>query len=230
VKKLFFTIDDLATRWAVPASQIGELGAEGLLQFGVYFDGMLHVEVGEYGPLPDLHFTVESSGLWSGFIPINKDTVATCWLHGGTEHIQIPNTACGKVVRVISYIPRDPDVDKEHRLLVSASDLEKFEREHEAPTNTADECAEHPSVPDKWSRGMRLIAWDVANSIVNAGGKLSGPALLAGMQTAYGVRRRGDTLVANSSDATLLHGEVEVKPSTVKRDWVSQIKRLLEHD
>lgn len=226
MEKMFFTVDDLAMRWGVPPSQIGELGAEGLMQFGVYLDGDLFVEIGHYGATPEFLFEVESTAVLSGFVPVTSDTAASCWLRGFTDNIAVPNTDCGKTVRVVNYIPRDANVDSGLRLMVSAAALEKYEKMNRPDViNTAPTTC--VKAPDKWSRGMKLVAWDVAHGLVNGGHTLSGPALWEGMAKDDRVKPSGNTLRFKVADAKLKTGEAEVKESTIKKDWFGQLKKLL---
>lgn len=130
----FFTVDELVRRWGVSADVIGAYGAAGRLQFGVFVTGLLHVEIGDYGPAPDYEFRIEASGSWSGFVPISSKTVAAAWQSGSVERIDIPNTDCGKVVRVVSLIPYDMQ-ETEMMLLVDAEELARFERAERAPVS-----------------------------------------------------------------------------------------------
>lgn len=124
----YFKIDDVANRWGLSRDAVMSYGIAGQLKFGLFATGLLHVEVGSYGTPPKYDFIVESSGFWSGFIPIKPEMVAALYLNGGTDHWQIPDTSCGKSVCVLEYIPHD-ECDESPTLLVAGEEVERFERE-----------------------------------------------------------------------------------------------------
>lgn len=125
INQPFFTVQDIASRWGVSESHVFSLGAAGCLKFGVFIPGAIHVEIGSYSP-ENNDFEVESSGLWSGFIPVSAEMVASIWQSGAASRLSIPNTDCGKAVCVISDVPFD-ECDQTRKLLVAGDDLEKFE-------------------------------------------------------------------------------------------------------
>jgi hypothetical protein len=234
MKPLFFTADDLAKRWGVTPEQVLQYGAEGLLQFGVYVDGFLMVEIGKSSPYPEMEFAKEASGPWSGFIPVKKSMVARCWLHGGTEIIEIPDTDCGKEVRVLDYIPypHPPGGEQSFRLLVSADDLDKFEQRN-GLCSPIDEnaCDNESEAPQAWNVGMRRVAWEVARKFWEKNGRVSWSPLFDEMMTRTDVNivDKGDKkeLQYCGSEFGAFKSET-VLESTVKNDWASQLNKLFK--
>ena len=146
----YFTINELSSRWGLSVDAIGGLGADGYIRFGVYITGLLLVEIGTYGPGPDYKFIVEDAAQWSGFVPVTPRTVARAWTNRKTERLEIPDTNCGKVVRVVSLITSEEN-DEGPLLLVAADDVEKFERQREVdkPTTVIVPMKE-PKQKDDW--------------------------------------------------------------------------------
>lgn len=145
ISQPFFTIQELASRWGVSESAVFSLGANGSLQFGIFVPGFIHVEIGSHGT-ENHEFEVESAGFWSGFIPIAANMVTSVWQNGKASRLTIPDTDCGKVVRVVSDIPFD-EFDQSSKLFVAQDDLEKFELTHRVaadnnPTSALSPCNE----------------------------------------------------------------------------------------
>ena len=87
--------------------------------------------------------------------------------------------------------------------------------------------ANEKEAPEKWARGLKLIAWRAALKLSEGGSKVSGPALWEEMVKADSVSVSTNTLRYKAADAKLTQGEAEVKSTTVQRDWVRQLKQLL---
>ena len=82
------------------------------------------------------------------------------------------------------------------------------------------------SPPEKWARGLKLVAWNVASNLVKEGNKITAPAMWEGMALANHVKVSSNTLRYQLANAKLIGGEAEVKESTVKKDWCGQLKSL----
>lgn len=82
------------------------------------------------------------------------------------------------------------------------------------------------TAPAKWSRGMKGIAWQVAQELVSGGNAITGPALWEGMVAHGGAAVSGNVIRFKAADAKLSSGETEVMASTVKKDWCGQLKKV----
>lgn len=211
-------------------------GITGQLKFGLYATGMLYVEIGSYGLRPDSDFIVESSGLWSGFIPIKPEMVAALYFNGATDYWQIPNTDCGKSVHVLEYIPID-GCDESPTLLITGDEVERFEFEVmgfcDKPSALVDVDkvarkgdSEASEPPKEWARGIRRVAFCAARGIVHRGDKLTAGGLEQAMLDSRMVELKGDEYQLKSTDAGLGEREMKAKPKTIA-GWVTTLKKLL---
>ena len=91
------------------------------------------------------------------------------------------------------------------------------------------ECGEAAEIscPDKWSRGLKRIAWDVACGLLEGGRKITGKALLDGITKHDAVRFDHDLVIYKSVNASLKGGEVSASNKTVMGDWRKQLEQLL---
>lgn len=96
----------------------------------------------------------------------------------------------------------------------------------------ADTLADHSRVqspangdtaPKKWSRGLKLVAFECACAILREGKTLNTGSLDARMRSDERVTASGCTLQYSRTDASLKRGEDEVKVTTLA-NWVTAIK------
>lgn len=134
MQKLYFTPDELARRWSLSTDDVCRLGAEGILQFGLYIDEAISLEFGRHEP-PDYAFKVEDSGIFSpGFYPITARAVLQImsrhWIDLDEMLNIFPDTDSGLSVRVKSWMLWGQDAPGEHKgvpLLVAAEEVERYE-------------------------------------------------------------------------------------------------------
>lgn len=86
-------------------------------------------------------------------------------------------------------------------------------------------------IPDQWKRGLKLVAYSCARTIVQEGKNLSGPALWDAVAADSRVKIR-DTRTAeySNSDASMTGGEVSATADTIKKDWRKQLETLFLAD
>lgn len=218
----YFKIDELANRWGVSSGAVMSYGIDGQLRFGLFVTGLLRVEVGEYVQQPSFPFVVESSGCWSGFIPIKTEMVAALYLNGETDRWQIPDTDCGKSVRVISYIPND-ECNTAPTLMIAGDEVERFERE------TMGGCATTGSSPcqsEDWEQGIRNAAWMAAVAIAKRNDKLTPNGLEKQMIDNGDVELIEGAYHLKNPACGLTDRQTSAKPKTIA-GWVTELKKLV---
>lgn len=131
MQKLYFTPNELAIRWDLSCDDVCMLGAEGLIQFGIYVDTPIMLELGSYEP-PNYAFQKKDEGIFSpGFFPITKRAVLHIMSHRSIDMETMtnifPNTECGLVIRVASWMSFGEGDHKGVPLLVTAEEVERYE-------------------------------------------------------------------------------------------------------
>ena len=82
-------------------------------------------------------------------------------------------------------------------------------------------------IPDKWRMGLKLVAWECAAAIIDAGNSLTGPALWDAIAASERVKVTNDVAMFKDNNASLVGGEVSAKATTIKKDWHGQLKKLI---
>ena len=228
----YFKIDEIATRWALSRDAVMSYGIDGQLKFGLFATGNLHVEVGSFGPPPDFDFAVESSGFWSGFIPIKPEMVAALHLNGASDRWHIPDTDGGKSVRALAYVPHD-ECDEGPRLMVAGNEVERFEREVLQACEKPAACPLSGAggvSPDEWKRGLKLFAWQEAAKLVERENALPGPALWLALCSRDDVKVKGrdsDKIEPKTIQNGWVRGEVGISKTQVCGQWRTKLENLL---
>lgn len=97
------------------------------------------------------------------------------------------------------------------------------------PMGNSKKSAQNQScAPEKWSRGLKLVAWESASSILSESKILNAGILEDRMRKDGRVAVSGEILQFNIPDASLKRGEDEVKVTTLA-NWVTAIKREREN-
>jgi hypothetical protein len=80
----------------------------------------------------------------------------------------------------------------------------------------------------KWSRGLKLVAWECAGRLRKDEGTITGPALWDAMCADARVQiKESESLVFKSNTTSLTGGEVSAKAKTIRGDWRQQLADLL---
>lgn len=223
----YFKADDLAKRWGISKDEVLSFGAAGELQFGVFMNGVLPIEICERSGPPAYESVVIDKGVWSGFVPVRPEMVAEIWIQGKTTCLQIPDTNCGRQVIPGDYIPSS-ECDEGPMLIVDRQEVERFEQSAEPSTRGSAEPIETTAPPIGWARGIRVVAWDAAQKIVGRGDKLSAAALEKKMLDSGKVEFHSgsDEFRLKESSDELDDREYKAKPKTIA-GWVTALKKLL---
>jgi hypothetical protein len=84
------------------------------------------------------------------------------------------------------------------------------------------------AAPEKWNRGLKLVAWECAKALKEADGAITGVALWNAMVVDERVQKMGDSSLKFISTSTALTGgEVLIKSDTVRKDWRKHLEQLL---
>lgn len=95
-----------------------------------------------------------------------------------------------------------------------------------ADQNAIEKKTSPPAAPEKWSRGLKLVAWECASAILADSKDLSASGLEDRMQRDSRVTVSGEILQFEKADASLKRGEDEVKISTLA-NWVTALKKVI---
>ena len=98
---------------------------------------------------------------------------------------------------------------------------------HEARATDSRKAESSDSPPDKWSRGLKRIAWDAAVTLTAGGNRLAGKALLSEIAKSDAVKASNGSVIYQGIDASLKRGEVSATDKTVTGDWRQQLGELL---
>lgn len=83
------------------------------------------------------------------------------------------------------------------------------------------------TVTDKWSRGLKRIAWEEAWKIIAAKDCLTGDGLYDAMAAHGDVTATGDVLTYAKAAGNLKGGEESARAGTIRKDWRKQLDTLL---
>lgn len=80
--------------------------------------------------------------------------------------------------------------------------------------------------PDNWSRGVKFVAWEKANAIIERGDALTKNALAEAMGKDSRIEVANNHLSCAIDSASFKNGEDSVKENTLS-NWVTQLKRII---
>jgi hypothetical protein len=81
--------------------------------------------------------------------------------------------------------------------------------------------------PEKWSHGIRSVAFDAAKIIVANSGKLTADGLEKAMLTSGKVELKNGEYQLKSTDGSLNEREMKAKPKTIA-GWVTELKKQMK--
>lgn len=157
--------------------------------------------------------------------------VAECWLRGetstshpaGYDEVEGELRMFAEPVRVVRADLRIT-FNELNKLIKKAQRLVVLLGEKVAPKQS------NPPRDDNWSKGLKLVAWEVASSILGAGQALTGAALWKGMESHKDVKFniKADQLEYQpSSNGSLKRGELSATYKTIL-GWRQTLENLLK--